>query len=162
MNVEDPIKNKGANNLTVRFFRHSRTAYSEVRGGIPLKFELIQVFMVVRVTCKNEENPIKNKGSRVLTYHCKSMRIFSNAQGQLTAVCGRIRRNFELVRDIIVVLLACKCEEDPIINEGVRVLTRLYLVFQTFKGSLLRSQRLNSAEIQTHPSFYSCPPYLQE
>ena len=31
-----------------------------------------------------------------------------------------------MVRDIMVVLHACKNEEDPINNEGARVLTRLY------------------------------------
>ena len=37
--------------------------------------------MVVLHTCKNEEDPIKNEGARVLTrlYH-----VFSDAQGQLT------------------------------------------------------------------------------
>ena len=32
-----------------------------------LKFELIQAFIVVLVSCKNEEDPIKNEGARVLT-----------------------------------------------------------------------------------------------
>ena len=37
--------------------------------------------MVVLVTCKNEEDPIKNKGARVLT----SLYVdISDAQGQLT------------------------------------------------------------------------------
>ena len=40
---------------------------SEVSGGILPKFELIQAFIVVLITCKNEENPIKNEGVRVLT-----------------------------------------------------------------------------------------------
>ena len=39
----------------------------EVSGGILPKFELIQAFIVVLVTCKNEEDPIKNEGARVLT-----------------------------------------------------------------------------------------------
>ena len=63
------------------FFRRSRAAYSEVSGGIPPKFELIQTFIVVLVTLKNEEDPIKKEGARVLTsllFH------FSDAQGQLT------------------------------------------------------------------------------
>ena len=67
---EDPIKNKGARVLTrlyVVFFRRSRAANSEVSGGILPKFELIQAFIVVLVTCKNEEDPIKNEGGRVLT-----------------------------------------------------------------------------------------------
>ena len=69
MNEADPIKNEGARVLThiVRFFRRSRAANSEVSGGIPSKFKLIQAFMVVLVTCKNEKDPIKNEGSRVLT-----------------------------------------------------------------------------------------------
>ena len=40
---------------------------STVNGGIRPKFKLIQAFMVVLVTCKNEENPIENEGARVLT-----------------------------------------------------------------------------------------------
>ena len=31
------------------------------------KFELIQAFMHVLVTCKNEEDPIKNEGARAFT-----------------------------------------------------------------------------------------------
>ena len=49
------------------FFRRSRAANSEVSGGILPKFKLIQAFIVVLVTCKNEEDPIKNEGARVLT-----------------------------------------------------------------------------------------------
>ena len=65
-NEEDPIKNEGARVLTrlyVVFFRCSRSANSEVSGGILSKFG----FMVVLVTYKNEEDPIKNEGARVLT-----------------------------------------------------------------------------------------------
>ena len=42
--------------------------------------------MVVLVTCKNEEDPMKNKGTRVATTfsHYKSMGFFPDAQGQLT------------------------------------------------------------------------------
>ena len=63
---------------------------------------------------------------------------FLVAQGQLkfSAVLGRIWPNFELVRDIMVVLVICKYEEDPIKNEGARVLTRLYVVFSDAQGQL--------------------------
>ena len=68
---EDPIKkNEGTRVLTRLydgFFRRSRATNSEIRGGILLKFDLIQAFIVVLVTCKNEEDPIKNEGARVLT-----------------------------------------------------------------------------------------------
>ena len=57
------------------------------------------------------------------------MGIFSDAQGQLTPVLGRIWLKFKLVRDIIDVLVTCKYEEDSIKNGGTRVLTRLYDIF---------------------------------
>ena len=63
-NEKDPIKNEDARVLTrlyVFFFRRSRAANSEVSCGILPKFELIQAFIVVLVTCKNEEDPIKNE-----------------------------------------------------------------------------------------------------
>ena len=63
------------------FFRRSRAANSEFRSGILPKFELIQAFIVVLVTCNNEEDPIKNEGARVLT---SLLLDFSDAQGQLT------------------------------------------------------------------------------
>ena len=53
-----------------------------------------------------------------------------------SAVLGRILLKFKLVRDIIDVLVTCKYEEDPIKNEGARVLTRLYDVFSDAQGQL--------------------------
>ena len=50
-------------------------------GGILLKQKLIQAFMVILFTCKNEEDPIKNEGTRVLT---RLYFDFSDTQGQLT------------------------------------------------------------------------------
>ena len=77
-NEEDSIKNEGSRVLTIfshykfgKFFKCSRAANSEVRGGIPPKFELIQTFIVVLVTYKNEKDPNKNEGSRVLTRFSK-------------------------------------------------------------------------------------------
>ena len=62
-NEEDLIKNEGARVLTRLydiFFSCSRATHSEGSGGILPKFELIQAFIVVVITCKNEEDPIKN------------------------------------------------------------------------------------------------------
>ena len=50
--------------------------------------------------------------------HYKSMGIILDAQGQLTPVQGRIWPNFELIRDVMVVLVTCKNEEDPNKNES--------------------------------------------
>ena len=45
-------------------FRRSRAAES----GIWPKFELIQAFMHVLVTCRNEEDPIKNEGASLRVF----------------------------------------------------------------------------------------------
>ena len=70
------------------------------------------------------------------------MAIFPNAQGQVThksgTVLGQILLNFEPMRNIMGLLVACKNEEDPIKNEGARVVTTLFinsLIFLTLKGS---------------------------
>ena len=56
--------------------------------------------------------------------HYKSMGIFPDAQGQLTPQSEvEPSRNFELIRDVMVVLVTCKNEEDLIKNEVARVAT---------------------------------------
>ena len=67
-NEEDTctIKNKGARVVTTLFIDFSE-ANSVVGDGILLKFNLAQAFMIVLVTCKNEEDPSKNEGTRVVT-----------------------------------------------------------------------------------------------
>ena len=77
---------------------HSRAANSAVQGQIWLKFELIQDVMVILVTSKNEENPIKIEGARVATIQNID---FSNTKGAgNSAVSGRIWPKFELIQDI--------------------------------------------------------------
>ena len=63
------------------FLNWSRAANSAVHGWIRQTFKLIGDNIVVRVTCKNEENSIKIEGTRVLT---SLLFDFSDAQGQLT------------------------------------------------------------------------------
>ena len=67
------------------------------------KFELIQAFMHVLVTCKNEDDRIKNKEldcSQDFS-HYKSIGIFPDAQGQLTPKSlvrsGRISNSAEML-----------------------------------------------------------------
>ena len=52
-----------------------------------------------------------------------------------TTVYGRTWRNFKLVRDLIVVLVTCKTE-DPIKNDGARMLITLYIYFSGAQGQL--------------------------
>ena len=69
-NKKYPIKNEGATvatRLHVDFFRRSRADNFVVNGGIWQKFKLIQAFMHVLTTCKNEEESIKNEGAREAT-----------------------------------------------------------------------------------------------
>ena len=66
---EDPIKNEGAIVVTTlcQFFRRARADNSGVGGGIWPKFVLIQAFIHVLTTCKNEDDRIENEGTRVFT-----------------------------------------------------------------------------------------------
>ena len=129
-NEEDAIKNEGARVLTrlyVIFFRRSRAANSEVSSGILPKFELIKAFIVVLVTSKNEEDPIKNEGARVLTSfsHYKSMGIFSDDQGQLTPQSlVQSGRHLNLSGISWLSLLPASMKKIRSKNEGARVLTR--------------------------------------
>ena len=77
---------KSGHNIIHQFFRRSRADNSGVSGGIWSKFKVIQSFMHVLVTCKNEDDFIKKEGARVVTTfsHFKSMAIFPDAHGQLT------------------------------------------------------------------------------
>ena len=75
--------------------------------------------MDVLVTCKYEEDPIKNEGARVVTTLYSN---FSDAQGQITLVLVSVSgRN--LNQACMHVLVTCKNEDDRIKNEGARVFT---------------------------------------
>ena len=73
-------------------------------------------FMGVLVACKNEEDPIKNEGSRVVTTLFID---FSHPQGQLTNV-----------------LVTYKDEENQMKNEGTRVVETLYSYILDAQGQL--------------------------
>ena len=48
-------------------FQTLKAANSEVSDKILPKFSPIQAFMADYVTCKNEEDPMENEGTRVVT-----------------------------------------------------------------------------------------------
>ena len=77
--------------------------------------------MGVLVACKNEEDPIINEGARVVTTLFIE---FSHAQGQLTPKSVMEScRNLKPIQVFMVDLVTCKNEEDPLENEGTRVVT---------------------------------------
>ena len=96
----------------------------ETSGRIWLNFELIQAPIHVLITCKCEKDPIKNSGENVMTLFNPIISLwdfFIRSRAANSAVLGPIWPNFELVRDVMDVLVTCKYEEDPIKNEGARV-----------------------------------------
>ena len=57
------------------------------------------------VTCKNEEDPIKNEGARVVTTLFIN---FSDSQGQLTPVSNGILPKSKLIQVLIVVFIIAR------------------------------------------------------
>ena len=83
----DSIKNRGTRVFTTLYINFSDSqGQVTLDGGIWPKFELIQAFMHVLVSCKNEDDRFKMKELECSQNfsHYKSMKIFPDAQGQLT------------------------------------------------------------------------------
>ena len=70
------------------------------------------------------------------------MGIFSDVQGQVSP--DQILPNFEHIRDFIDALVACKNKEDPIKNEGARVVTTLFIDFSDAQGQLIPKSVMES------------------
>ena len=69
--------------------------------------------------------------------YCKSMGIFfKRSRAANSAVHGRIWPNFELIQDLMVILVICKNEKGPIKNECARVFTTLYINFSDAQGQI--------------------------
>ena len=61
---------------------------------------------------------------------------FSHIQGQITAVKGRIWLKFELIQDVMTILVTSKYKEDPIKIESARVATTQNNDFSNTRGQL--------------------------
>ena len=68
--------------------------------------------MVVLYTYKNEEDPIKREGARVLTRYM--LYFFRCSRAANSEVGGGILQKFKLIQAFIVGLVTCKNEEDQI------------------------------------------------
>ena len=102
MKIQSKIKADFPHYVFGNFFKCSRAANSAVHGQIVPKFEPVRDFMVVLLTCKNEEDTIINGGARVLTRLC---RFFRRSRAANSEVSGGILRKFELVQAFMVVLV---------------------------------------------------------
>ena len=85
------------------FFKRSRAANSAVGGQIKPKFELIQDYIVVLVTCKNEEDPIKNQSTRELT--SQKLDFFRRSRAANSEVSGGILPKSELIQALLLLSL---------------------------------------------------------
>ena len=120
--------------------------------------------MVVLLTCKNEEDPIKKRGARVFT---KLYINFSDMQGQITlelvAVFGR---NFNSSKLSCISSLPARMR---MIDSKMKELEcsqyfshyKSMGIFPDTQGQLIRSPWSNMAEFRTRQRCYGCPGYLQ-
>ena len=110
---------------------------STIRDQIWPDFKLTLDFMVVYLTCKTEEDPIKKEGARVATtfLHGNFLRCTGPAN---STVCDRIWPNFELIRNFMVVLLTCKNEEDPIKNEAATTFSHILTIWELYVATETR------------------------
>ena len=124
---EDPIKNEGARVDTTLY-----SNFSDAQGQITLVLVSVsgRNLNSSKLSCMSSlparmgmiDSKMKELVCSQDFSHYKSMGIFSRrSRAANSAVLGPIWPNFELVRDVINVLVTFKYEEDPIKNEGARV-----------------------------------------
>ena len=158
-NKEDTIKNEGARVITTLY-----VDFSDAQGQITLESVVVSSrnWNSSKLSCMSSlptrmkmiHTKMKELECSQDFSHYKSMGIFSRcSRAANSAVLCRIWLKFELVPDIMVVLLTCKYEEDPIKNNGARVFTTLYIDFSdaqgqiTLKSVVVSSQNWNSSKL---------------
>ena len=125
---EDPIKNEGARVVTTLYIN-----ISDAEGQITLVLGLVsgRNLNSSKLSCMSllpaRMRMIKSKMKKLVCSQDFSHYVYGDfsrrSRAANSAVLGPIWPNFELVRDVIV---TCKYEEDPIKNEGARVVTTFF------------------------------------
>ena len=85
--------------------------------------------MYVLVTCKYEKDPIKNSRENVMTLFSPLELcgiFFWRSRAANSVVGGPTWRKFELIQDIMHVLITCKFEKDRINSNGEKVVTSFF------------------------------------
>ena len=83
-------------------------AYGQLTPQSMLKLgwnELVRDFMVVLLTCENEEDPVKMKALKCICCY------FRRSSAAISVVSGGIMSKFELIQAFMVVLVTCKNED---------------------------------------------------
>ena len=104
--------------------------YSNAKGQLTPQYVVksgqnlnsFKTLLVVLVTCKNEEDPIKNQSTRELT--SLQLDFFRRSRAADSEIGCGIPPKFKIVQAFMIVLIICKNKKDPIKNDGSRVLTR--------------------------------------
>ena len=136
------------------FSRRSRAANSAVLGPIWPNFELVRDVMNVLVTCKYEEDPIKNKGARVDTTLYSN---FSDVQGQITLVLVSVSdRNLNSSKLSCMSSLPARMR---MIDSKIKELEYSH-DFSHYKSMGIFPWS-DLAEFRTRPRCYECCRYLQ-
>ena len=111
-----------------------------VSGRIWLKFELIQAYMHVLVSCKNEEDPIKNEGARVFTTFLILLvygEFFRRSRAANSAVHGPIMLNLYSFQTLWLSSLPAKMKKIQSNMKELECSQHYTWIFQTPKGCLV-------------------------
>ena len=121
------------------FFNIFKGSLLHSQESNPAKIELIQSVIVILVTSKNEEYLIKIEGARVPT--TLNIDFFRHSRAATSAVIDRIWLKFELIRDVMKVLVTATNEEDPIKIVDAIVVKTLNIIFSNTQGQLTPQSR---------------------
>ena len=85
--------------------------------------------MYVLITCKYEKDPIKNSQENVMTSFFPLYvygNFFRRSRAANSVVGGQTWPKFELIQDIMPVLITCKFEKNRINSNGEKVVTSIF------------------------------------
>ena len=85
--------------------------------------------MYVLIICKYEKDPIKNSRENVMTLFFPLSvygNFFRRSRAANSVVGGPIWPKFELIQDIMHVLISCKFEKDLINSNGEKVVKSIF------------------------------------
>ena len=110
----------------------------ETCGRIWPNFKLIQAPMYVIITCKYEKDLIKNSREKVDFSHYKPLFFSRRSRASNSAVSRPIRSKFELVRDLMHVIVACKYEKERMKNSREKWRNCFSIIFTIETSGWLR------------------------
>ena len=84
--------------------------------------------MYALITCKYEKDPIKNSRENVMTVFpiISLWEFFPTLKAANSVVVGQIWLKFQLIQDIMHVLITCKSEKDRINSNGEKVVASIF------------------------------------